>query len=186
MNFRIIIMVYLCLFSSVSIGDEVTKDSVYQLDSPWLNQNAEEITLNTLQGSPQLVSFVYTYCEHTCPLIIAQLKLLLRDLPEKDKENLKVTLISLDPERDQPKQLKAYMEKHHLDDKQWTMLNGHPDDVRMLSNLFNVRYKPMQDDQLAHSNMITLLDQQGVIQYQLKGLNQSKQDMVAKISALSE
>lgn len=63
------------------------------------------------------------------------------------------------------------------------MLNGDPDDVRVLSNMFNVKYKPMQNDELAHSNMITLLDNEGVIRYQLKGMGEDFEKIIGTLIA---
>ena len=87
---------------------------------------------------------------------------------------MQFTLVSLDPARDRPEVLKRYMLEHDLDENLWTMLNGDPDDVLELSALLGVRYKPMDSESkdIAHSNMITVLDRQGRIHYQMKGLNQ--------------
>ena len=158
-------------------------NSIYQFDSSWKDQNNRTIKLDALAGNKQLVAFVYSYCEHTCPLIIAQIKAVLAELSEADKNSVRVTLISLDPARDTPDQLHAYMQKNKLDDKQWTMLAGDPDDVRVLANIFGVKYKPMQQDEIAHSNMITLVDSDGVIQAQLKGLHQDKSLFIQQILA---
>ena len=166
-------------------ADHATGKSVYQFDSTWYDQNNRKIELAALAGNVQLVAFVYTYCEHTCPLIIAQIKSVLDTLPEKPVKLLKVTLITLDPQRDTPAQMKSYMQKHKLNEDLWTMLAGDPGDVRVLSNLFGVKYKPMQKRELAHSNMITLLDRTGVIQFQLKGLNTDKSELVKRIMGLS-
>lgn len=167
-----------------AIGAELNKESVYQFESSWRNQNNQEIVLADLQGEIRLVAFVYTYCEHTCPLIIAQIKSILEQLPNKPRKLLQVTLVTLDPKRDTPPQMKSYMEKHQLNENQWTMLAGNPSDVRVLSNLFDVKYKAMSKNELAHSNMITLVDREGVIQYQLKGLNVNKSEIIALISKL--
>ncbi len=75
---------------------------------------------------------------------------------------------------DTPTKMKAHMELVKLDEKQSTMLTGDENDVRVLSNLFNVRYRAMSKDDLAHSNMLTLLNAQGVVKYKSKGPNQDK------------
>ena len=65
----------------------------------------------------------------------------------------------------------------------WQMLSGDADDVLELAALFGVRYKPMDSGgDIAHSNMITLLDKQGRILYQLKGLNQDFDKMLELIA----
>ncbi len=179
------IYLFLIMFFSASVpATELNPNSVYQFDSTWMDQNSEPTSLSAMQGEPRLIAFVYTYCEHTCPLIIAQIKSVLRALPDEDGNTIGITLITLDPVRDTPVQMKAYMGKHGLDENRWTMLAGDPMDVRVLANLFGVKYKAMRKDQLAHSNMITLLDRDGVIQYQLKGLDVDKREIVDKIAIM--
>ncbi len=175
---KYIYSIFLLLIVSITNSTELNNNSVYLVDASWRTQNHTEIQLSALQGESQIIAFVYTYCEHTCPLILANIKQLLKSLPDEQRGTQKVTLISLDPTRDTPSQLKKYMIKKKLNEKQWTMLIGNPDDIRVLANIFNVKYKPMQNDELAHSNVITLLDDDGVILYQLKGLSENKQDFI--------
>jgi len=159
--------------------------SVYQFESSWVNQNASPVALPELAGHIQLVAFVYSYCEHTCPTIIATIKQVEKALSEQAEEQFRVTLVSLDPERDTPERLKAYMEKQSLDEGHWQFLHGDADDVRALSALFGVRYKPMGVSDIAHSNMLTILDQQGVIVYQMKGLGENLDTIGAEVEALA-
>lgn len=178
------VLLILIVYSPLSLADELPSNSVYQYDSSWLDQNRQENSLPDLGGEARLVAFVYTYCEHTCPIIITEIKEILQALPDNLGKRTPVTLITLDPVRDTPDQMKEYMEKNNLDEKQWSMLAGDESDVRVLSNLFEVKYKAMSKNELAHSNMITLLNSEGVIQLQLKGLNESKEDIVRQIVSL--
>jgi protein SCO1/2 len=65
-------------------------------------------------------------------------------------------------------------------------LHGDPDDVQALSALFGVRYKPMGVSDIAHSNMLTILDQQGVIRYQMKGLGENLNTIAGEINTLAD
>ena len=163
---------------------ELPDDSVYHIESFWLNQNGDRSNIAELQGKVQVVAFVYTYCEHSCPLIISSLKQIEKRIPAKKISGVQFLLISLDPARDSPEVLKRYMIDHDLNEQLWTMLNGDPDDVLELSALMGVRYRPMNNDadDIAHSNMITVLDQRGRIQYKMKGLNEDLEAVVAAIS----
>lgn len=163
---------------------ELPDDSVYHADSAWTTEDGRRLHLSELAGSVQVVSFVYTYCEHTCPTIIARLKSIESMLPDADRPHVRFTLVSLDPERDTPDVLKAYMRDKGLDERRWGMLNGTPEDVRQLSALFGVRYRPMGSSDIAHSNMITVLDDEGVIRYQVKGLTEAPATVVQVISDL--
>ena len=157
-------------------------DSIYQIESKWVDQDYNHLNIVELEGKVQVVAFVYTYCEHSCPFIIANLKRIEKTLSDQQQKSIQFLLISLDPERDTPEVLKRYMDKHNLDKNSWTMLNGDTDDVLELSALVGVRYKAMDPEgkDIAHSNMITVLDRQGRILYQMKGLNE-KLDQVTSV-----
>ena len=130
------------------------------------------------------MAFVYTYCEHSCPLIIANLKRIETEISAEQKPEVRFLLITLDPASDSPEVLRRYMLDHDLDERLWTMLNGDPDDVLELSALLGVRYRPMdsKSKDIAHSNMITVLDRRGRINYQMKGLNEGLEPVVSAIT----
>jgi protein SCO1/2 len=167
---------------------ELPDDSVYHVASNWVNQDGDTVNIASFTGKILVVAFVYTYCEHSCPFIIANLKRIERELPAEEKTGIQITLVSLDPARDRPEVLKKYMLDHDLDAPLWTMLNGDPDDVLELSALLGVRYKPMDNEakDIAHSNMITVLDRQGRIHYQMKGLNEGLEAVVSAIMRTSK
>ena len=164
-------------------ADEIPGDSIYNVRSNWVDQNSQSHNIKDWRGKVQVLAFVYTYCEHSCPIIIAKLKQIEHDIPAKVIEDVRFSLVSLDPERDTPAVLDRYMRDHKLADRQWMMFNGDPDDVLELSALLGVRYKPMDSEgkDIAHSNMITVLDRQGRIHYQMKGFDESLERVVAEI-----
>jgi|TARA_B110000908_G_C9798421_1_gene247584 protein SCO1/2 len=78
------------------------------------------------------------------------------------------------------------MASKEMDDQRWQILVGSQDDVLALAALFDVRYKPMGDIDIAHSNVITLVDKEGVIRNQLKGLGQSTKEFVGLVEQLNK
>lgn len=174
------------ILMNLSQAQDLPDNSIYHFESSWLNQDSETVSLPDLAGRIQLVAFIYSYCEHTCPTIIATIKQVDKRLSPQAREQLHITLVSLDPDRDTPERLKTYMDKQSLDEQQWSFLHGGADDVQALSALFGVRYKPMGVSDIAHSNMLTILDQQGVMRYQMKGLGENLETITAEIEALAE
>ena len=184
MNKIYCLLLSLCLagIGSSGIAADLADDSIYHIDSSWLDQDRRSINIGELQGKLQVVAFVYSYCEHSCPFILANLKKIERALPPNAAAGLQFTLISLDPARDTPEVLNQYMQDHGLRVPDWQMLSGDADDVLEMAALIGVRYKPMDSGgDIAHSNMITLLDKQGRLLYQLKGLNQDFDAMLELI-----
>jgi protein SCO1/2 len=164
------------------LAGELPGDSVYHAGSTWTTQDDQTIALTDLSGTVQVISFVYTYCEHTCPTIVARLKAIDSRLPDTVRPYVSFTLVSLDPERDTPDVLEAFMQKRALDPRHWTMLHGQPGDVRELSAMLGVRYRPMGSSDFAHSNMITVLDGDGAVHYQMQGLSEDLAGIVEAIA----
>jgi protein SCO1/2 len=79
-------------------------------------------------------------------------------------------LVSLDPARDTPGQLAAWAARTQLDSARWTLLNGDAEAVREVAAALGVRYQPQADDELAHTNAITVLDPAGIVVHQQVGL----------------
>jgi protein SCO1/2 len=192
MNMKFIIkllMTVSVLFASMALmAVELPDNSIYHVDSNWTNQSNETVNIASLNGNVQVVAFVYTYCEHSCPIILAKLQLIEKSISPEQKDDIRFLLISLDPERDTPTVLNHYMIEKDLDVAHWQMFSGKPDDVLELSALLGVRYKPMNNDakDISHSNMITVLDKKGRIHYQMKGLDASFEQVVAEISAAAK
>ena len=103
-----------------------------------------------------------------------------RGLPEDADINF--VLVSFDPERDTVEQLQAYREAHGLGDE-WTLLSSEDVDVRTLAALLDVRYRFEADGNIAHTNLITLLNAGGEIIGRQEGLGV---DPASSISILQE
>lgn len=155
--------------------------SVYQLNSHWVSAQGKELQLAELQGKAQIVTMAYTSCQLSCSMLITDMIKIQSRIPPKLRDQVGFVMFSLDPERDTPERLSEYASSRKLESKDWTFLSSSADSVRELSVLLNVSYQKDTSGEYAHSNVITLLDQDGVIRYQQLGL---KQDAAAMIDAL--
>ncbi len=95
-----------------------------------------------------------------------------------------IVLVTIDPKRDTPKTMKAFRDQHKLSPKRWTFLHGTPDQILELAVLLGVKYKKTSKTDYAHSNIITTLDQKGVIKYRQLGLAQNPKKTVDTIKQL--
>jgi protein SCO1/2 len=73
------------------------------------NQDGQPVTINELKGKWSLLFFGYTFCPDICPTTLAQLRQIKSELPPEAVEKLQIILVSVDPNRDTPKQLKQYL-----------------------------------------------------------------------------
>ena len=138
--------------------------SVYELPGSWRDQSGAARTLESFRGSPVMLAMVYTHCTATCPLAVSELKRIAAQHP-----GVRLVLVSLDPDRDDPTRLAEYARGLGLDASRWTLLTGADADVRELAATLGVRYRRVTPEDLAHSNLITLLDRDGRIVRQASG-----------------
>ena len=73
-----------------------------------VDQDGKPVTEAMLKGKWSAVFFGYTYCPDVCPLTLQSLARTQKLLGDKAK-NLQIVFITIDPERDTPANLKAYL-----------------------------------------------------------------------------
>jgi protein SCO1/2 len=106
-------------------------------------------------------------------------------LPKSVREHAGFTLVTIDTERDSPAALHSYRAAHKLPTDRWTLLHGTPDDTLELAALLGVKFKREATGQFAHSNLITILNEEGEIIHQLVGLNQDVGETVKRITTVA-
>jgi protein SCO1/2 len=97
----------------------------YQIpDIMLLNQDGERIKLKDFlsDSEPYALNFIFTTCTTICPILTASFAHMQRKLGAEADE-LKIVSITIDPEYDTPKVMKAYAEKVGAT-KNWTFLTG--------------------------------------------------------------
>ena len=73
------------------------------------NQDGQPVVMNELKGKWSLLFFGYTFCPDICPTTLAQLRQIKSELPKEVQDKLQIVLVSVDPHRDTPQQLKQYL-----------------------------------------------------------------------------
>ena len=149
---------------SARAEDDVDRFSVYELDASWRDQSGATRSLASFRGTPVLLAMIYTHCTATCPLAVSELKRVAALDPD-----VRFVLVSLDPARDDASRLAHYAAERALEPSRWTLLTGSDADVRDLAATLGVRFRQVTPDDLAHTNLITLLDREGRITRQTSG-----------------
>lgn len=134
------------------------------------DQFGRRVTDRDLRGKPTLMFFGFTYCPEVCPTTLAAMTSWLKTLgPDADKLN--VVYVTIDPERDTPKQLRLYLSSF---DPRIRGLTGTPAEIAKIAGEYRVYYQkiPLQGGgyTMDHSSAIYLMDARaaftGVITYQ--------------------
>lgn len=153
--------------------------SVYQLASSWADAAGATRRLEELRGRVVVAAMIFTHCTYACPLTLGDLRVIDDALGAQAAE-VRYLLVSLDHERDLPPALEAYAQRNALDSR-WTLLHGGADEVRELAATLNVRYQRAPSGDYAHSNLIHVLDPDGVVVHQQEGLGADPTATVAAI-----
>ena len=144
--------------------------SIYHAGSRWTDQNGTTRPLSSLAGRVRVVAMVYTNCAYACPRIMLDMKRIEAELGPEYAGDVGFVIVSIDPERDTPEKLAEFARGSRLDPDRWTLLHGSPGDIRELAVLLGVQYRETAPGEWVHSNLITVLDRDGVIIHRQLGL----------------
>jgi protein SCO1/2 len=103
------------------------------------DQNGQALQVDQLKDKWSLLFFGYTFCPDICPATLAQLRQLQGMLPADAKDKLRVVLVTVDPHRDTPEQLKKYL---GFFDPAFLGLTGSQEDLQKLAAAVSIPYIP--------------------------------------------
>ncbi|CAI8926506.1 putative copper-binding protein [Pseudomonas sp. IT-P12] len=104
------------------------------------DQDGQPVAVNELEGKWSLLFLGYTFCPDICPTTLAQLRQIKSELPKEAVDNLQIILVSVDPNRDTPKQLKQYL--GYFDPQFRGLTPASVDDLQKLANAVSIPFIP--------------------------------------------
>ena len=104
------------------------------------NQDGQPVTINELKGKWSLLFFGYTFCPDICPTTLAQLRQIKSELPPEAVAKLQIILVSVDPNRDTPKQLKQYL--GYFDPQFIGLAPASVDELQKVANAVSIPFIP--------------------------------------------
>jgi protein SCO1 len=126
-----------------------------------VDQNGQIITEKAFQGHPTALFFGFTHCPEVCPTTLFEMDGWFAKMG-KDGEKIKAYFVSVDPERDTPEILKAYVSNVT---SRVTGITGAPDKVAAMVKSFGVFAKkvPSEDGSytMDHTASVFLLNSAG-------------------------
>ena len=137
-----------------------------------VDDNGAPVTEKTLAGKPYAMYFGYTYCPEVCPTTLFDLSRWVKKLGP-DANKLNYVFVTVDPGRDRPKLMHAYLSSF---DRRIRGYTGTPEQITNIPQEYRVYYKkiPTSDGSyvMDHSSIIYLMESDGklvtMIQYQEK------------------
>jgi len=126
-----------------------------------VNQDNQVVTNKDFAGKPLVIFFGFTYCPDICPTTLNRLAVLLEKLGP-DADNIKIALVTVDPERDTPGVLKQYLKAF---DPRIDGLTGSPVQLEIFAKQYKAYYKKVPgeggDYTMDHTSSILLFDRYG-------------------------
>ncbi|MGI9523915.1 MAG: SCO family protein [Hyphomicrobiaceae bacterium] len=124
-----------------------------------VDQDGQIVTENSYEGKSLLVFFGFTHCPDVCPAGLQLVSAAMKKLGPK-ADALQPIFVSLDPNRDTPRQLKLYLSNF---DSRIVGLTGTDGQIASAAKAFRVYYRKVEDSDLSdgytvdHSAFIYLI-----------------------------
>ena len=156
----------------------------YARDFKLTDMNGQVRTLGDYKGKVVVLFFGYAQCPDVCPTTMTEMAQVKQKLG-KDGDRLQVVFVTVDPERDTPTIMKAYMEAF---DPTFTALIPTPEQLAALAKDFKVYYKKVDGKtptsySMDHSAAQYVYDPQGRLRLYAR-YGAGVDPMVADIKAL--
>lgn len=147
-------------------ADDHQSESLFNITDTWTTIDEKPLHLADLNTGPTVIAMIYTSCQDVCPLIVEDMKKIERRLTGAQADTVRFAVFSMDPDRDTIKKLKDYARAHGIDSSRWIVARSSPEAVRRLAVAIGMKYKKLKSGDFEHSKLISIMDQNGVIQYQ--------------------
>jgi protein SCO1/2 len=148
------------------------------------NQDGQRASLSALRGKVVAITFIYTTCVDTCPLLTAKMASLQGRLGRDFGPRVQFLSISVDPARDTPEVLKRYAEAHGAQGAGWTFLTGTPAEIRTVAKHYGVYYRKTPRGDVDHTFLTSLVDRDGILRVQYLGVRFDPNELLRDLQTL--
>lgn len=141
------------------------------------SQDGEPVTFpDDFEGAPIVVGFIYTNCPDICSFITANVQKISEEA--ENPGDTQFLLITFDPERDTPEELKKYASAFEMDTDPFHFLTGDSETIDALMRRVSVRTSVDEKREsetgqnvyfINHSDKILLIDQQSRLVFDYGG-----------------
>jgi protein SCO1/2 len=132
------------------------------------NQDNQPFRLQDVRGRPALLFFGYTSCPDMCPMTMSRINAALKDVGSRSHE-VATLFVSVDPARDTPQVLKAYVGSFSTP---VIALTGAEADVARVASAYHASYQTISTGTpnylVNHTSAIFLIDRKGRLRQYFK------------------
>ncbi len=148
---------------------ELPSDSIFHLSSQWEDQRHQSYQLNALRGKTLVVVMIYTTCKAACPILVADMKKIEKQIKPSYLDKVSLVLVSIDPETDTPARLAEFAETGGMDAPHWVFLRSDEAATQEFANVLSMKYKKISPIDFSHSNIISIFNPDGELILQEEG-----------------
>jgi protein SCO1/2 len=175
----ITLIVMSSLFAAAGCHRDSTAEGASVLtDTKLVDQNGNTVSLQSLQGKPIVVDFIYTTCPGPCLMETAKFANVALRLGNDLGSKVTLVSITVDPEHDGPKQLLNYSRQQGADENGWYFLTGGPSDVDKALAGFKLSRQIEPDGSVGHLVDTMLIGPDGRLVHEYNGEVVKAQDIV--------
>ncbi|UUZ83921.1 SCO family protein [Paenibacillus sp. P26] len=152
------------------------------------DQEGKPVALDDLKGKVWVAQFIFTHCTTVCPTLTSNMAELQKKLKDKGAA-AELVSFSVDPDKDTPEAMKAYLSKFQADFSHWRALTGYSfNDIRAFARQsFKIAVeKDASSDQVIHGTSFFLVDKSGTVVADYDGEEPPYDQMIRDIKALAK
>ena len=157
--------------TKVYLSNEQLKDLGLYLIDPARNlgsfnltdSNGKEFLPNNFEGKWNVLFFGFTFCPDICPITMSMLSRIEKEIDSQELDKIRIFLVTVDPDRDSPDQLKVYLENFS---ENFIGLTGGLDQIYNFATRVNAPFSPISNSKdphytVDHTGSIVLINPEG-------------------------
>jgi protein SCO1 len=134
------------------------------------SQNGGEVKLADFRGKVVAVTFLFTRCTDTCPVLTPMMSFVQDRLGADFGKKIAFVSITVDPERDTPEVLKDYGEAFGANFAGWSFLTGSSAAIREVTRHYGVFAAKAENGNVDHTFLTSIIDRHGILRVQYLGV----------------
>jgi protein SCO1 len=134
------------------------------------SQDGAQVRLADLRGKVVAVTFIFTRCTATCPVLTPMMSFVQDRLGSDFGSKIAFVSITVDPEHDTPDVLKEYADAFGADLKGWSFLTGTPAVIRDVVRSYGVFAEKNANGDVDHTFLTSIVDPRGILRVQYLGV----------------
>lgn len=149
------------------------------------DRKRRKVAFEDYRGKPLVVSFIYTACFHTCPIITQTLKRAARIARDTfGDDSFQMLTVGFDTRRDSPDKMRIYARQQGVaGEPSWEFISADNETMAQLTETFGFIYFKSAKG-FEHLAQTTVVDAKGVIRHQIYGESFEPPQMVDPLKQL--